>query len=137
MAQAMLKANGRANAGYGPKIDSANVRYDKTNILTIPVLQETGTGLRAANQTTFGGGLTGFVVKANGAPVSYTSSFNGNAISLVIGTQPLPITVSYLAGQSLANTNPVYDNATLAGPNCTPGLPLQPSRGPFITAGTS
>src|SRR5271166_68067 len=52
MAQAVLKAKGKAAAGYGPTINAAGVVYDGSNILTIPVIQETGTGLRAAGQAT-------------------------------------------------------------------------------------
>jgi hypothetical protein len=131
-AQATLCALGLVSAGQaGPRIANAR-RVRGTAVVTLDIAHDGGAGLREQDNTTDGGGLTGFTVRRNGVPLTISSTaFVGGAVELTLAAAPNggALTLTYQAGSNPNVANPVYDDAPPQGD--ARGSPLLPSFQPI------
>ncbi len=136
-AQSVLAALGAASFGAaGPRITGAR-RVRGTAVVTVDIAQEGGTGLREADNTADGVGLTGFVVARNGVPLTISgTAFVGGAVELTLSAAPNggALTLTYQAGGDPAMGSPVHDDAPPQGD--TRGVPLLPGFSPFSISHT-
>lgn len=127
---------GSQSFGAGIAVDSSGEAYvaGNTNSNDFPVTS-------GAFQTTFEGGLDGFVTKLNasGSTLVYSTYLGGTNSSLIFGTVAGSIAVdsagkAYVTGSTVSTTFPVLNpiQAAFAGGTCTNGG-VQPCRDAFAT----